>query len=121
MSRNDTLRNRRIFDRILELDPAKKTFDLDLATVKSMVADALKENESNRYHHLPLAREHAANARREDAAQRYRSIRPLVLQLRGEKKSYREIADTLETMGINAPKGGRWNQMTVQRIEKFTE
>jgi DNA invertase Pin-like site-specific DNA recombinase len=47
------------------------------------------------------------------AADRDAALRPVLVELAG--KTLREIARSLTDRGIEAPRGGRWNQVTVMR------
>jgi DNA invertase Pin-like site-specific DNA recombinase len=65
---------------------------------------------------VKLGYQPTADANKAAAAARDAALRPVLVEFAG--KSYADIAQTLDARSIAAPRGGRWNAMTVMRTVK---
>ena len=58
----------------------------------------------------------AAEARREKARKAYEQLVPVIAELRGQGKSYRDIAADLNTQGYATRRGRPWNHVQVRLV-----
>jgi hypothetical protein len=107
------LQSREFLTRMSQIDP----FDTD--GIVSLQED-IRAYLARADHKLRLSkgREVAVTRRREIAKERDSELLPVILDLRKEGKSLREVADILTGKGIPAPRGISWNFMTVQKMLK---